>query len=515
MTPRNSQVTRWTLTAIIIMSTLPIPLHTYAAHQQVLHLPPPLITPTALPVPNATTPYWTRYLSKDHTPSLDHGSKGPLTKDADICIIGSGITGVSAAYHLYKAVVQDGRPLNVVILEAREFCSGATGRNGGHLTPHAFAHFTTLSKRFGKEDAIRSLELERYTSTEIRKILAESGKTDDVDMVSDGRVILLFSKEEEELTRVEFDAAKEAGIDVSEVEWFSREETQERYGASYPSVKIPGNNVWPLKLVSHLYNLASSSSSSFNLTLHTHTPVTSISTTTTPNPAHRKVTLQTPRGEITCSAVLHATNGYASHLLPFFHGEIVPTRGQVISVRANTPSPFGKGREGFVGNDGFEYWFPRPKSVKRDDYAEGEEERELVILGGGREAAKNGKFEFYTVDDSVVNPEVGKVVRGFLPAVFPGRFDNGTEPEMEWTGIMGYTRSGEPFVGPVIDSTGRRYPGQYISAGYTGHGMPRAFACAEMIAGMILADLNGEGWHRPEWFPTHYLTDNRTIGQYV
>ena len=104
---------------------------------------------------------------------------------------------------------------------------GALGRNGGHLTPHAFAHFTALSKVFGQEDAIRSLELERYTSAEIRKILEETRKADDVDFVSDGRVILLFSKEEEELTRSEFEAAKAAGIDVSEVEWFTKEETKE------------------------------------------------------------------------------------------------------------------------------------------------------------------------------------------------------------------------------------------------------------------------------------------------
>lgn len=101
----------------------------------------------------------------------------------------------------------------------------ALGRNGGHLTPHAFAHFTALSKVFGQEDAIRSLELERYTSTEIRKIVEETGRIGDVDLVSDGRVILLFSKEEEENTRSEFEAAKAAGIDVSEVEWFTKEET--------------------------------------------------------------------------------------------------------------------------------------------------------------------------------------------------------------------------------------------------------------------------------------------------
>lgn len=103
---------------------------------------------------------------------------------------------------------------------------------------------------------------------------------------------------------------------------------------------------------------------------------------------------------------------------------IVPTRGQVTAVRAASPTALG--RSGFLANDGFEYWFPRPARV-------GEEERgQLVILGGGREAAEDGRHEFGQTDDSVVDPAVGRVLRRFLPAVFPRRFEEGEEPEMEW-----------------------------------------------------------------------------------
>ena len=59
---------------------------------------------------------------------------------------------------------------------------------------------------------------------------------------------------------------------------------------------------------------------------------------------------------------------------------------------------------------------------------------------------------------------------------------------------MGFTKLGDPFVGifhyilstidvmeqvgPVVDPSGLRphFEGQYISAGYCGHGMPRAYA---------------------------------------
>lgn len=38
---------------------------------------------------------------------------------------------------------------------------------------------------------------------------------------------------------------------------------------------------------------------------------------------------------------------------------------------------------------------------------------------------------------------------------------------------------------------------------------------AEAVAGLILADLKGEAWTVPEWFPRHYLTTDslRLIGK--
>ena len=59
-------------------------------------------------------------------PLAREGSSGPLTTDADVCIIGSGITGVSVAYHLSELLKKDNEiqsdQLSVVIFEARDFC---------------------------------------------------------------------------------------------------------------------------------------------------------------------------------------------------------------------------------------------------------------------------------------------------------------------------------------------------------------------------------------------------------
>ncbi|CAL1713984.1 unnamed protein product [Somion occarium] len=507
-------------------TTLPVPLLVYAQHQSVLDLEPARDVRATLPVANSTKSFW--FTDPDVTPLPTEGSEGPLTDDADICIIGSGITGASAAYHLARSLSDGkianalGRPVKAVILEAREFCSGATGRNGGHLVSHTFFDFLKCQTEHGKEEALRSYNIEEYVVKEVTKLLEENSKGDDVDLVAGGRLILFFSKEELLEAKSDFLAAKEIGLDLSGIQWFTKEETQAKYGASYPSVLTPGFSLWPLKLVGVLFSLAnkigsgsSSSSPTFSATLHTRTPVTSILPIPQSSDINavfpRRHNLNTPRGNISCSYIVHATNGYASHLLPHLTGSngIIPTRGQIIATRAKVGLDILT-RTGGTGNEGLEYWFPRP--VKQPD-----EKYPLVILGGGREVKP--QFQFYEIDDSIIDKEVGKALRAFLPAVFPGRFEPGNEPEIEWTGIMGFTRSGDPFVGPVVDhnnsSNNTAYEGQYVSAGYTGHGMPRAYACAEVVSQMIVADIKKEKWEPPEWFPRVYLMTNANRKEYA
>lgn len=80
---------------------------------------------------NGAVSYWQASL-----PVPVEGRRPPLTGelDADVCIVGAGYTGLWTAYHLKRA-----RPsLEVVVLEREHAGFGASGRNGGWLTP-AFA----------------------------------------------------------------------------------------------------------------------------------------------------------------------------------------------------------------------------------------------------------------------------------------------------------------------------------------------------------------------------------------
>ncbi len=91
---------------------------------QAIFSPPLESASESLPVSNATRSFWMDG-APGANPLARAGSTGSLTADAGICIIGSGITGVSVAYHLSKLLGNNAtsqEALSVVVLEARDFC---------------------------------------------------------------------------------------------------------------------------------------------------------------------------------------------------------------------------------------------------------------------------------------------------------------------------------------------------------------------------------------------------------
>ena len=83
--------------------------------------------PKPFPVENAVPSYWRNEIGSIYT----HRSTANLPADVEVVVIGAGYTGASIVHHLLEETVGAGRPTpSILILEAREACSGATGRNG-------------------------------------------------------------------------------------------------------------------------------------------------------------------------------------------------------------------------------------------------------------------------------------------------------------------------------------------------------------------------------------------------
>ena len=69
------------------------------------------------------------------------------TLKTDICIVGGGLAGLTAALNLARA----GR--SVLLLEAQRVAWGASGRNGGFVSPGYATSLSAIERQTGREQA--------------------------------------------------------------------------------------------------------------------------------------------------------------------------------------------------------------------------------------------------------------------------------------------------------------------------------------------------------------------------
>ena len=86
---------------------------------------------------------------------------------ADVCIVGGGYTGLSAALHLAQ------RGYDVILLEAHRVGFGASGRNGGQVGSGQRQDQVWLEKTAGKENARRLWDLAEDAKTLVKTLVRD------------------------------------------------------------------------------------------------------------------------------------------------------------------------------------------------------------------------------------------------------------------------------------------------------------------------------------------------------
>ena len=88
---------------------------------------------------------------------------------ADVCIVGGGYAGLSAALHLAE------RGLSVVLLEANRLGWGASGRNGGQLGTGPRADIRKYEALVGRDDARKVWAIALAANRLVRQLIARHG----------------------------------------------------------------------------------------------------------------------------------------------------------------------------------------------------------------------------------------------------------------------------------------------------------------------------------------------------
>lgn len=114
----------------------------------------------------ANDPVWVHtepYSRRPHFPKLERDLQ------TDVCIVGSGIAGLSTAYELVT------RGLSVVMLEARDVISGESGRTSGHLSSGMDAGYVEIEKKHGKAGAKAAAESHSWALNRVGEISKKLG----------------------------------------------------------------------------------------------------------------------------------------------------------------------------------------------------------------------------------------------------------------------------------------------------------------------------------------------------
>ncbi|EDU50620.1 fad dependent oxidoreductase protein [Pyrenophora tritici-repentis] len=477
-----------------------------------------------LPNPKPSQTYW---LSDPPHPELVNVSSPELPKTADVVIIGSGIAGAAVA----RSLLHERRRRNsrtdekVVVLDARQLCSGATARNGGHIKPAAYESFSRFSKLFPKD---RAAALTRFQSRHIECLVslcesegiecAEARKVETVDLFLDGQSFAKAVANVDELKRW----LPEVGIAV-----WRGDQVQEEFGVNNSVVgalSYQAGAIWAYRFVASIWN-GLLNDFPHSLSVEINTPVESISL---PEEAPKSFpyALKTSRGIIFARQIIHATNGFASHLVPGLRSKIVGARAHMSAQHPGQRFPYAGGLHswGVVYGEGFDYATQRPSKA---DGSKGD----LMIGGGFMRSLKQGIDQVGLYDDGpLLEPLTAIHIAGIFPAIFHPKWGAGAELKQTWSGILGLTGDSLPLVGRVdAKLTGRDIKrrkrisndecGEWIVAGFAGEGMVWAWlsgaALGIMIAGCEDEDLSEvpgrPGGKLREWFPRELLVSQERI----
>lgn len=348
---------------------------------------------------------------------------------------------------------------SVVILEAREFCSGATGRNAGHCKPDQWRHFAKFEKAYGKEQAIKIMKNENDTWKALVSYVREHDV--DCDLWVGDTLDVPLDDEVARIAKEMFERYQEAGgkTDHIKVTHDAHEAAKiSRIKNAKACYSWSASTLQPWKLTAHLMrtNLKRGAN------LQTHTIAQSVSAGLD---GGRKWIVHTDRGDIACDTIVHATNAYSAAIEPSLKGVITPKPhicNKVIPPRSLCGSKAIQNSYGVLLSDGGLF------SINPRSTSDG-----AVMFGGSNPGQKQlddwvERHPENCVNDSFARLDnVTKYVQEFVEKELLGwnsaELGPGEGFDYSWSGIIGLSADGVPFVGELPGK-----PGQWICAGHHG-----------------------------------------------
>ncbi|EXL65945.1 hypothetical protein FOPG_17859 [Fusarium oxysporum f. sp. conglutinans race 2 54008] len=267
------------------------------------------------PPPNGMTSFW-----RSSPGSLDnHRSTKELPSQCDILIIGAGYSGASLVTHMLSQ--PESKDKSIVVLKAWQLCSGATGRNGGHIKPDVYNLCSRMDSKHGIDAGAEIAEFELANVEAVKNYVLDNKV--DCDLMITRAVDVQLSEEHNVLLKAGYDRLIKAGVSATKNAFYvdgKYAETVSGVKGAKGAFKYTTSHLWPYKLIHDMFAEALEHK---NLNLQTNTPVTSVSASPE---ADGSWSVTTSRGVIKARKIIMATNAYTAALLPEYHEKIIPYR---------------------------------------------------------------------------------------------------------------------------------------------------------------------------------------------
>ena len=350
---------------------------------------------------------------------------------ADVCVVGGGYTGLSAALHLAQ------RGYDVILLEAHRVGFGASGRNGGQVGSGQRQDQVWLEKTAGKENARRLWDLAEDAKTLVKTLVRDHAMP-----VTFHPGIAHACRTEAEVRDTHAYAEKlHRDYGYTHLEPLDRQGIRLLIGSeAYVGGEID-RDAGHLHPLNYAIGLAAAAARA-GVRIHEGSEVHRVEPG--PNPVVR-----TASGHVDCATVVLAGNGYLGQLSPKVAAKVMPINNFIVATeplgdRAKDllSEPVAVADTRFVVN----YW-----RLSEDN---------RLLFGGGESYG----YRF---------PDIRKTVSKPMLQVYPQLAK--TRIDYAWGGTLAITVNRMPCF---------TRPGQNVlsASGYSGHGVAMATLAGKLLA---------------------------------
>ncbi len=389
-------------------------------------------TTSAQPLMNESDypPSWYAATANDRAdyPSLEENT------ECDVCIIGGGYTGLSAALHLAL------RGFRVVLIEACKIGWGASGRNGGQLGSGQRVAQGELESMLGKETAKVLWDLAEESKDTVKHLIRR------YRIECDYKPGILHAAHKKSLAKEEMEYAEKLReqYNYSEIKAISAQQMREMIDTrAYfgGSLDTGAGHLHPLNYALGVARAASQE----GVRIFQNTAALKIGSTAS-GPL-----VKTRRGNISSRFTVLACNGYLGRIEPRIENKIMPINNFIL---ATEPLDEDVSRriirdDVAVADSKFVINYYRLSSDRR------------LLFGGG----ENYSHRFPA--------DIAGFVRKYMLKIYPQL--KGAGIDYAWGGTLAITMNRLPHIGRLQSDI-------YYAQGFSGHGVGMASLSGKLIA---------------------------------